>query len=108
MAFPFTLQAQPNQQFSYVVNSVIYRIRIYDIDPVNHIMALDFNINGVDVITGVRGAHGQYLLPWDSLTQENGNFMLYDPTNERPYWTNFTSTCQFLYLTQAETLGSSP
>lgn len=102
MALPFELNIQPNQQFSYVVNSIIYRIRIYDIDPVNHVMAVDFNINGVDAITGVRGVHGQFLLPWDSLTLENGNFMFFDPSTERPYWLNFASTCQFLYLSPEE------
>lgn len=91
-----TLQPIPLQEFSVVITNFIYRIRVYDVG--NNTMCADININGIDVILGVRCLHGSFLLPYESLEQSNGNFAFYDLVNESVFYTNFGATCQLYYF----------
>lgn len=95
----------PNQQFSFVTGNNIYRIRLFTVDSDNQQMCADININGTDVILGVRALHGSFLLPWDTLTQGNGNFIFYAPETQNVWWEDFGPKCELWYLTNDEYHG---
>jgi hypothetical protein len=103
---PYTLALVAKQTFSTVINNIIYKIHIYDVD--SHSMCADININGNTVITGVRCLHGVFLLPWPSLEQSNGNFMFVDQLGGTPYWTNFNTTCVLYYCSPNEVTTGKP
>jgi hypothetical protein len=101
----FDLDVLPNQQFSFVTGNFIYRIRVYTVETDNQAMCVDININGQDVILGARALVGSFLLPWDSLTQGNGNFIFYAPETQNVWWQDFGPKCQLWYLNNNEMHG---
>lgn len=97
---PYTLALVAKQSFSTVINNIIYKIHIYDIDGQS--MCADIQVNGVTAFTGVRCLHASFLLPWPSLAQGNGNFMFIDQFQGTPYWSNFNTTCVLYYCSPNE------
>lgn len=96
---PINLPQTPNVSFTLVIGPLTYRIRIYDVGPT---MCADININGSDVINGVRCLHADFLLPWPSLEQGNGNFMFFDDNGGIPHWEKFGITSNLYYISPAE------
>lgn len=97
-----TLDVLPNQEFSFVDSSVIYRISVYVVDTSTQQMAADISVNGITVIQGTRALHGSFLLPWRSMQQGGGNFVFYAPDTQNPWWQNFGPGCTLWYLSAAE------
>lgn len=96
---PITLSPNANQSFTWIEDGHIYRVHIFDLDGTT--MAADVNIDGEDVILGVRALHASFFLPWPSLEQKGGNFMLYDD-QQAPRWEKFGQGTQLFYITAAE------
>lgn len=100
------LEIRPNQAFTLVLNSRTYRIRIFDVT--GGLMCADVSLNTTPVVQGVRCLHGDFLLPFPGLEQDNGNFLWFDDRGRRPNWANFGSdpTCR-LYYVPGEEMGAA-
>lgn len=94
------LESRPNQAFSMVLNSRTYRVRIAD--ATGGLMVADVSINTVPVVQGARCLHGDFIIPFSQLTDDNGNLFWFDDQGREPHWENFGTTCRLFYVSQDE------
>jgi hypothetical protein len=90
------LEAIPNQTISFNADGAYWQVHLYQ--SIDHVCA-DIDINGVNVISGVRCFGGYGLMPYAYMYEPNyGNFV-FDTDAD---WTNFGSSCNLYYLENAE------
>ena len=92
------------QSFTLVLGDHTYRIRIYAVS--DSVMCADVSIDSVMRIQGIRCLHGEFLIPWPSMMQDNGNFMFYSD-DEVGYFVRFGDTCFLTYFDQSEMVDTS-
>jgi hypothetical protein len=91
------LEAIPNQSFFVRLEDVRYFVELKE---AGGMMTATIDRAGVRLVTGVRCAAGTPLLPYRYL--EAGNFVFVADPGVIPYFTDFDSSCQLVYLTAAE------
>lgn len=95
----FSLKNIPNQSFSTTQDGNRYVIRLFQC---NGIMCCDIEINGVQVIVGMRVVSGTLLVPYQYIQNGNGNF-LFSCTDENSIdYTLFGISQTLLYATLSE------
>lgn len=93
------LQAIPKQQFTIVLDDVLYDISLLE---TNGCMSMNLTRAGASVCKGQRIVAGTMLLPYDMQEAGFGNFIFLTQNGQLPYYTAFTSTQQMIYGTPAE------
>lgn len=93
-----------SQSFKLVLGDFTYRIRVYAVS--DNLMCADIAINSVTLIEGVRCLHGEFIIPWPSMTQGNGNFM-FTSDDEVVYFDRFGETCFLTYFEASEMVDTS-
>ncbi len=94
--------AIPRQQFSVVLDSQRWGIRIYQ---ATGCMAVDFTLNDVELINGVRAVADYQLLPYRYMAARGlGNFAFATGGNntELPWWEDFGMSCKLIYASASE------
>lgn len=94
------LEKQPNQAFTLILNSRTYRIRIAD--ATEGLMVADITLDTLPLVQAVRCLHGDFIIPFDSMTDNNGNFFWFDDQGREPHWENFGVTCRLYYIPQGD------
>ena len=92
------LKQVPNQKLSINIDSVVFNITIKSTDSGSTIMSL--NIDGTDVLSGVRCMPNRLIIPYQYL--ENGNLFFACLDDAYPNYANFGTTQKLIYLTTAE------
>jgi hypothetical protein len=87
----------PNQSLSVQLDNRLYDITIKE---THGVMAATIVRDGVTVVSGMRIAPGEPILPYRY--QESGNFIILTANDDYPYYTQFGITQNFLYLSPAE------
>lgn len=86
-----------NQTFSVNLDSGLFTVTLRE---ANGVMAADVNIDGTDVVTGLRVCAEEPIIPYAYL--QNGNLVLYTQDDALPYWDQFGTSQTLFYLTDAE------
>jgi hypothetical protein len=89
----------PNQIFNVLLDQNEWEISIY---LANNIMAVDLNLNGVDIIIGQRAVPATPLIPYEYL--ENGNFIFVTDDYDYPIYTEFGISQLLVYASPTELL----
>lgn len=97
MAQTLPLEAIPNQSFFVRLEDVRYFVELKE---AGGMMTATIDRAGVRLVTGVRCAAGTPLLPYRYM--ETGNFVFIADPGVIPYFTDFDSSCQLVYLPAAE------
>ena len=92
------LENSSNQEFDITLDQTRYRVNIREGN--SQIMLASVNINGEDVINGIRCLASTPLLPYRYT--ERGNFIFLTQNDELPYWEKFGQSQRLLYLTVEE------
>jgi hypothetical protein len=93
----------PSQRFSFVVNQSFFD---FWIKTAGEFLLVDITKDGAEILSGWRVANGQYLLPFNSLSANSGNFVfLSNPSTSYPKWEDLNLTC-FLYYLENEEVAS--
>lgn len=96
------MNAIARQSLSVVLDGNRWGIRVYE---TTGCMAVDFTLNDVVLLTGVRAVADFQLLPYHyQQLAGGGNFAFYSGANntELPWWENFGITCGLIYANQSE------
>jgi hypothetical protein len=94
------LQALPKQQFTVVLDNVLWDITIIEAAG---IMAATFKSGGnvTPVASGARCVAGQLVIPKDR-EAGGGNFLFLTANNELPWWESFGVSQLMFYASAAE------
>jgi len=84
----------PNQKFSCTLDGNFYDIAIKE---TNNCMSCDVSRNNEIIISGSRITANEFLLPYEYLENEMGNFFMLCQNNDIPYFDMFGRS-QFLYF----------
>lgn len=93
-----TLQSVPNQSFSINIGGISYDVSIKTGDSA----LADISMNGNIVIQGVRVMPYRPIVPYEYLTQDNGNMLFITDNGENIDYTKFGVTQYLVYLTADE------
>lgn len=97
------LQAIPKQQFTIVLDNVLYDISVIE---TNGCMSINLSRGDEgEIVAGQRVVAGQLCLPYRSLENAEGNFMFLTNDGDLPYYDQFGLTQTFVYATNAELLA---
>lgn len=91
------LQSLANQQLAFIVDNNQWDITL---KATNGVMSATILLNSVLLIENLRCVAGTYLLPAEYL--ESGNFVFTTLNGQLPDYTQFGTSQQLFYLTQAE------
>lgn len=91
------LAQTPNQSFSVRLDNVRMTLRVKE---ARGLMVLDFEREGVAVLSGSAIIAGETLIPYRYL--ESGNFLLLTTGDALPDWREFGLTQTLIYLSAAE------
>lgn len=90
------LQAIPNQSFSIIIDGVSFDVAI----KTTSVTIADITIDDVIKLQGVKCMPNRPIIPYEYL--ENGNFFFVCDGEEYPYYTNFGTSQNLVYLTADE------
>lgn len=91
------LQQIPNQSFSILLDGNQWNMILKTVQDTT---VVSMTLNGTDILDSARAAAGGFIIP--SLYQEAGNFFFVTQNFELPYYTQFTVTQAFVYISAVE------
>ena len=91
------LQQIPNQSFSILLDGNQWNMILKTVQDTT---VVSMTLNGTDILDSARAAAGGFIIP--SLYQESGNFFFVTQNFELPYYTQFTVTQAFVYISAVE------
>jgi hypothetical protein len=90
------ISAVPNQALSFNADGAYWQLHIFQ---AIESMCVDVRRNGVDIITGVRAAVGDPVMPYPHMYQPlYGNFVFDGDVD----WTTFGAECRLFYMSADE------
>lgn len=92
------LDAVPNQSLSLNLDGNRWNVVIKE---ARGIMFMDLALNDQTIMLGQRVVAGTPAIPYRHL-QTNGNFLFLTDNDELPYWTQFGSSQQLVYVSPGE------
>jgi hypothetical protein len=95
------IAALPNQTFDILLDNNDWEFALYTLNEFN-LMAVDVSLNGTLILSGQRVNSSQFIVPYDYLAPNDGNFFFVTINDEYPDYTKFNLSQQLLYVTVAE------
>lgn len=93
------LEVIPNQELSIQLDDIRYVIRLRTVDGV---MALDLSADEVDILTGERQTTSEFVIPYQHLEGDGGNFGFDTDAGDYPFWDQFGLTQTLIYFSVEE------
>lgn len=87
----------PNQSFSQILDGNSWNFLL---KTVQDMTIVSLTLNNVDILDSGRAAAGAFIIP--SKYQEAGNFFFVTQNFELPYYTQFSVTQSFIYISASE------
>ena len=91
------IEAIPNQSLSINTDGNRYSIRLKE---ANGTMAIDIDIDGINIISGRECNTDSLLIPYKHL--EVGNFKFITENDNLPYYTNFKNSDKLVFISKSE------
>lgn len=100
------LQAIPNQTLTIQLDENNWSINLHTCDntpqtPGTAIITIDFNLNNVDILNGLRIVPNTFLIPYNYLATA-GNFTMLTDNDDYPDYNLFGINQYLIYTSQAE------
>lgn len=98
--YQIQLPTSPNSEFTTSPEEAEFTIRLRLLT--NGITLVSIADSNVAIADSVRAINGKWLIPYQYLEKNYGNFRFESDTEDYPYFKNFNTSCRLMYYNQEE------